>query len=228
MDGGLDGLKRRLADPASLAAIRNWVENGGDAFHGQSKVWLIGWENVRLSAVGVAELKHLESLDMVAAAAELGVTPFDLALRFIEDDNGQTGIILFQLDETDLHDACCNRLYMAGSDGLPRPGSKPHPRAFGTFPRTAGPLRRDKKWFSIEDAVRRMTSVAAQRFSLTDRGLVRPGMAADLVLFEDAIADRATFADSTQLPSGISHVWVNGQAVIADGLQTGNRPGKLL
>jgi N-acyl-D-amino-acid deacylase len=228
MDGGLDGLKRRLADPRALAALRSWVENGGDAFHGQSKVWLIGWENVRLSAIGVAELKHLEGLSMVDAATQLGVAPFDLMLRFIEEDNGQTGIILFQLDETDLHDACCNRLYMAGSDGLPRRGSKPHPRAFGTFPRIAGALRRDKKWFSLEDAVRRMTSVAAQRFSLADRGLVRPGLAGDLVLFDDAIADNATFADSTQLPSGISQVWVNGQSVIEDGRQTGARPGRLL
>lgn len=228
MDGGLDGLKARLRDPEKLATLREWVENGGPAFHGQSKVNLIGWGNVRLSAVGTAELKHLEGLDMEEAARQLGVTPFDLTLRFIEEDDGQTGIILFQLDEDDLHTACCHRLYMAGSDGLPRPGSKPHPRAFGTFPRIAGPLRREKKWFSLEDAVRRMTSVAAQRFQLADRGLVRPGLAGDLVLFEDAITDRATFEHSTELPSGISHVWVNGGAVIADGRQTGQRPGRVL
>ncbi len=228
MNGGLDGLKARLADPEQRAVVRDWVEHGGDAFPGQSKVFLIGWENVRLSAVGVPGLKHLEGSDMRAAAEKLGTVPFDLMLRFIEEDSGQTGIILFQLDETDLHDACCNRLYMAGSDGLPRPGSKPHPRAFGTFPRIAGTLRRDRKWFSIEDAVRRMTSVAAQRFQLYDRGLIRPGLAADIVLFEDAITDNATFADSTALPSGISHVWVNGSAVIANGRQTGNRPGKLI
>lgn len=228
MDGGLEGLKARLADPNQLSDIRNWVENGSAAFPGQSKVFLIGWENVRLSAIGVVDLKHLEGSDMREASATLGMTPFDLMLRFIEEDSGHTGIILFQLDEADLHDACCNRLYMAGSDGLPRPGSKPHPRAFGTFPRIAGPLRRDKKWFSIEDAVRRMTSVAAQRFQLHDRGLIRPGLAADLVLFDDAITDNATFANSTALPTGISHVWVNGGAVIKNGAQTGNRPGKLI
>ena len=228
MDGGLDGLKRRLADPKQCAIIRDWVENGGEAFPGESKVNLIGWENVRLSAIGVAELKHLEGSDMGGAAQVLGITPFDLMLRFIAEDSGQTGIILFQLDEADLHAACCSRLYMAGSDGLPRPGSKPHPRAFGTFPRIAGTLRRDKKWFSLEDAVRRMTSVAAQRFQLRDRGLIRPGLAADLVLFEDAISDRATFQDSTQLATGISHLWVNGGAVIRDGRQTENRPGRVI
>jgi N-acyl-D-amino-acid deacylase len=228
MDGGLEGLKRRLADPVQCAPIREWVENGGEAFPGESKVNLIGWENVRLSAIGVPALKHLEGSDMGGAAQTLGTTPFDLMLRFIEEDSGQTGIILFQLDEADLHAACCNRLYMAGSDGLPRPGSKPHPRAFGTFPRIAGPLRREKKWFSLEDAVRRMTSVAAQRFQLHDRGLIRPGLAADLVLFEDAISDRATFSDSTQLASGVSDLWVNGVAVIRDRQQTKNRPGRLI
>jgi len=228
MEGGLDGLKRRLADPKECATIRDWVENGGKVFPGESKVNLIGWENVRLSAIGVVELKHLEGSDMGAAAQVLGITPFDLMLRFIAEDSGQTGIILFQLDEADLHAACCNRLYMAGSDGLPRPGSKPHPRAFGTFPRIVGTLRRDKKWFSLEDAVRRMTSVAAQRFQLHDRGLIRPGLAADLVLFEDAISDQATFQDSTRLATGISHLWVNGGAVIRDGRQTEARPGRLI
>lgn len=228
MEGGLEGLKRRLADANERALIGRWVNEGGPEFPGESKVSLIGWENVRLSAIGIPTLKHLEGTDMQTASHALSVSPFELMLRFINEDDGQTGIILFQLDEADLHAACCNRLFMAGSDGLPRPGSKPHPRAFGTFPRMAGTLRRDKDWFSLEDAVRRMTSMAAQRFALSDRGLVRPGMAADLVLFEDAIADQATFANSTQLATGISHLFVNGRAVIADAKQTGARPGRVL
>ena len=228
LDGGLQGLKRRLGDPDERARIGQWVERGGAEFPGQSKVSLIGWENVRLSAIGVAGLKHLEGVDMREAARQLSVTPWELMLRLIAEDDGQTGIILFQLDESDLHAACCHRLFMAGSDGLPRPGSKPHPRAFGTFPRIAGPLRREKQWFPLEDAVRRMTSIAAQRFSLFDRGLLRPGMAADLVLFEDGITDHATFEDSTQLASGIDYVFVNGEAVVADGRQTGKRPGRVL
>lgn len=228
MDGGLAGLKRRIADPAQCAVLRRWVNEGGPEFDGQSKVSLIGWNNVRLSAVGIPSLKHLEGMDMEAAATSLGVEPFDLMVRFVEEEDGQTGIILFQLDEHDLQCACRHRLYMAGSDGLPRPGTKPHPRAFGTFPRIAGTLRRDKNWFSIEDAVRRMTSVAAQRFSLTDRGVLRVGMAADLVLFSDDISDRATFERSTELATGISHVWVNGKAVIAHGQQTGMRPGRVI
>jgi N-acyl-D-amino-acid deacylase len=135
---------------------------------------------------------------------------------------------MFQLDEGDLRAACTHPLHMVGSDSLPRPGTKPHPRAFGTFPRVAGRLRRDQGWFALEDAVRRMTSVAAQRFGLHDRGLVRPGMVADLVLFDDDIDDRATFDEPTQLASGVRHVWVAGEAIVADGRSTGLRPGQML
>jgi N-acyl-D-aspartate/D-glutamate deacylase len=228
MDGGLEGLRARLADPAQRGILRRWVNEGGPEFPGQSKVSLIGWENVRLSAVGASNLKDLEGLDMRAAAEKTGLDPFDLMCRFIDEDDGQTGIILFQLAEEDLHAACCNRLYMAGSDGLPRPGSRPHPRAFGTFPKIAGPLVREKEWFSLEDAVRRMTSMAAQRFSLGDRGLLRPGMAADIVLFEETITDTATFDGPAQLPSGVSHLFVNGGMVIENARETGQRPGRVL
>jgi N-acyl-D-amino-acid deacylase len=204
------------------------VENGGPAFHGQSKLSLIGWDNVRISGINNPALKALEGLNMRQAAEREKIEPYDLLIRLVEEDEGQTGVILFQLDENDLHAACCHRLYMVGSDGLPRPGTKPHPRAFGTFPRIVGPLRRDKGWFSIEDAVRRMTSIAAQRFSLLDRGLVRPGMMADLVLFEEGVTDRATFEESTLLPAGITHVWVNGEAIVRDGAPTGARSGRVL
>jgi len=228
LEGGLEKLKQRLRDPEIGPVLRRWVEQGGPAFHGQSKLHLIGWENVRISGVNAPGLKHLEGMNMRQAAEQENTEPYDLLIRLVEEDEGQTGVILFQLDETDLHAACCHRLHMVGSDGLPRPGTKPHPRAFGTFPRMVGPLRRDKGWFSIEDAVRRMTSIAAQRFSLQDRGLVRPGLQADLVLFEEGVSDRATFDESTLLPSGITHVWVNGEAIVRDGAPTGARPGRML
>jgi N-acyl-D-amino-acid deacylase len=165
---------------------------------------------------------------MTDAAAEEGIAPFDLMVRFIEEDAGQTAIVMFQLDDDDLRAACTHRLHMVGSDGMPRPGTKPHPRAYGAFPRVAGRLRREQGWFPLEDAVRRMTSVAAQRFSLSDRGLVRPGMAADLVLFDEGIDDRSTFDSPTELATGVQHVWVAGEAIVADGRITGRRPGRVL
>jgi N-acyl-D-amino-acid deacylase len=226
--GGYDALLARLRDPQSRAALRRWVEEGGDDPHTQSKVSLIGWENILLSAIVHPALKALEGRNMVEAASDMQLEPFDLMARLIDVDRGQTGVVLFQLDEDDLRCACTHRLHMFGSDGLPRPGTKPHPRAFGTFPRVVGRLTRTAAWFPLEDAVRRMTSVAAQRFGLADRGVLRPGMTADLVLFDADVADQATFAEPTRLPTGISHVWVSGVAVVTDGQPTGQLPGRLL
>ena len=165
---------------------------------------------------------------MDAAATGLGLAPFDLLAKLVEEDEGRTAIVMFQLDEGDLQAACCHRLHMVGSDGLPRPGTRPHPRAFGTFPRILGPLRRDRRWFSLEDAVRRMTAIPAQRFGLSTRGLIRPGMVADLTLFEESVTDHASFEEPAQAPSGITDVWVAGQPVVGKGKTTGLRPGKVL
>ena len=227
-EGGLPALLAQLRDPGGREALRKAVEEGSsDPNAAQSKIVLIGWGNVRVSGTSNPDLKRFEGKSMEAAAAEEGITPFDLMVRCIEEDAGQTAIVMFQLDENDLRAACTHRLHMFGSDGLPRPGTKPHPRAYGTFPRVAGRLRAEG-WFPLEDAVRRMTSAAAQRFSLGDRGLVRPGMVADLILFEDSIRDRATFDLPTELPAGVCHVWVAGEAIVADGRITGRRPGRVL
>jgi N-acyl-D-amino-acid deacylase len=227
-EGGLDALRARLTDPTARADLRDWVEHGSADGHEQSKIALIGWGNVLISGVGNPALKALEGQRMDAAAAGLGIAPFDLLAKLVEEDAGRTAIVMFQLDEGDLQAACCHRLHMVGSDGLPRPGTRPHPRAFGSFPRILGTLRRDRRWFTLEDAVRRMTAMPAQRFGLGTRGLVRPGMVADLVLFEETVEDRATFEEPAQTPAGITDVWVAGQAVVSGGKTTGARPGKVL
>lgn len=228
LEGGYDALVARLSQKDFRDRLRLYMEGENWAKDTPpSKVSLIGWDNVRISGVGNPGLKTLEGLNMVQAATSLNITPFELLLRLVLEDQGQTGIVMFQLDEEDLHAACTHRLHMVGSDGLPRPGTKPHPRAYGTFPRVAGRLRREG-WFSLEDAVCRMTSRAAERFGLVDRGLVRPGMVADLVLFDDAIEDRATFDSPAQLPTGIEHVLVAGEVVMENGKMTGRLPGRVL
>jgi N-acyl-D-amino-acid deacylase len=227
LDGGIDALITRLSQADFRAKLLAYLEGPATGVAPPSKVSLIGWSNIRISGVSNPVLKSLEGSTMVQAAEGLNITPFELLLRLIREDQGQTGIVMFQLDEKDLHAACTHSLHMVGSDGLPRPGTKPHPRAYGTFPRVAGRLRREG-WFGLEDAVCRMTSRAAERFGLTDRGLIRPGMAADLVLFEDGIEDCATFDSPTQLPRGIRHVLVGGEMVMEDGKMTGRLPGRVL
>lgn len=224
--GGHAALLERLADPVSREQLRRWVEEGSGDPHVQSKVSLIGWENVRLSAISTAQ-KELEGKSIADAAAIRGIAPFDVLVQLVIEDGGQTGIVLFQLDKTDLHAACTHRLHLACSDGLPRAGTRPHPRGFGAFPRFAGTLVR-QGWFPLEDAVRRMTSAAAQRFNLTDRGVIREELVADLTLFNADIEDRATFDDPVQLATGVDYVFVNGEAVLADGKPTGRLPGRVI
>ena len=205
------------------------VEDGDpDPHAAQSKIVLIGWGNVLVSGTGNPALKPLEGKTMVDAARELGISPFDLMVRCIEDDDGQTLIIMFQQDEGDLRASFTHRLHMVGSDGIPRPGTKPHPRAYGSFPRVAGRLTREAGWLTLKDAVRRMTAMPAQRFGLADRGILRPGLTADLVLFDNSIMDQATFEEPTQMPRGIRAVFVAGEAVVADGRSTSARPGRAL
>src|SRR5579863_6193712 len=188
LEGGLDALRARLSDPAGREALRVLVEEGDpDPHAAQSKIVLIGWGNVLISGTGQPALKPLEGMTMIDAARAIGTSPFDLMVRCIEEDEGQTIIIMFQQDENDLRASFTHRLHMVGSDGIPRPGTKPHPRAYGSFPRVAGRLTREAGWLTLEDAIRRMTAMPAQRFGLADRGLLRPGMIADLVLFDDTI-----------------------------------------
>jgi N-acyl-D-amino-acid deacylase len=138
------------------------------------------------------------------------------------------GAIYFMMDEADVRRVLSHPYAMIGSDGLPH-DEHPHPRLWGTFPRVLGHYAREVGLFSLEEAVRRMTSLPAARFGLTGRGVLRPGAYADLVLFDPAtVADAATFEKPKTPATGIELVMVNGRAVWQDGRPTGNRPGRAL
>ena len=116
--------------------------------------------------------------------------------------------------------------HMAGSDGI-YTGGKPHPRGYGTFARYLGEYVRAQKVLRLEEAIRHMTSAPAGRFKLTDRGLLRQGFAADVVVFDpQTVQARATYVDGKQTAVGVAHVFVNGEAVLKDGKATGARPGR--
>ena len=138
------------------------------------------------------------------------------------------GGIFFMMDEEDVHRILAFPNTMIGSDGLPS-DAHPHPRLWGTFPRVLGHYVRDVKLFSLEEAVRKMTSLPAACFGLKDRGILKAGNYADLVIFDpDTITDSATFDDPIRPAQGIEQVMVNGRIVWKDGEHTGNRPGRAL
>jgi N-acyl-D-amino-acid deacylase len=117
---------------------------------------------------------------------------------------------------------------MIGSDGVPA-GAKPHPRLYGCFPRVLGHYVRDERVLDLATALHRMTGMPAAKFRMTDRGVLRPGAFADLVVFDPAtIRDVATYDDPKRFPDGIRAVYVNGVAVARDGAHTGARPGRAI
>ena len=197
--------KRSGRKDFSYAVVASYKPNA--AFNGKSIL------DVTKEARGKSDLKNQieQVLEMYAA--------------------GGAGMIYHSMDETDVKQIMREPFTMIASDsGVRRFGEGvPHPRGYGNNARVLGRYVRELRLISLEDAVRKMTSLPAQTFNLRDRGLIREGLAADLVIFDDAtVSDRATFEQPHQYPIGISHVIINGQTVLADGQMTEARPGVAL
>ena len=161
--------------------------------------------------------------DLAEIAAEMGCDIYAAADRL-----QPAGAIYFSMDEEDVQRLLSDPKAMIGSDGLPV-DAHPHPRLWGTFPRVLGHYARDLGLFSLEEAVRRMTSLSALQFDLVDRGTLAAGAFADITVFDPAtVRDTASFEDPIRPAAGIAHVFVNGRQVWGDGAVTGNRPGRAL
>ena len=183
-------------------------------------------------AIMVASVKHQHQyegkrLDEIASMMDLPVG--DAVERLLREEENTPVAIMFVMDEGDVRRVLQHPECMIGSDGLPSPTGKPHPRLYGTFPRVLGHYTRDEGLLSLEDAVRKMTSLPARTFHLGDRGEVRVNAAADLVIFDPkTIADTATFEDPRRYPRGIGYVVINGVVAVEDGEPTGAAAGRVL
>jgi N-acyl-D-amino-acid deacylase len=243
LDGGTDKLVARLKDPKERARIRKEMENTNPAW--ESRYQSAGtWQNVQLAAIGrtrgAAEAgsspnRKYEGMRVAEAAKQAGKDPFDFVFDLLVEERASIGCVYFIIDEGDLALAMKQPWVAIGSDGSslatdgPLRAGVPHPRNFGTFPRVLGRYVRDMKVIPLEEAVRKMTSLPATILGLTDRGAIKDGMWADLVIFDPAtVADKATFEDPFQYPVGIDTVLVNGAVVLDEGKHTNARPGKVL
>ncbi|MHB8574517.1 MAG: amidohydrolase family protein, partial [Dehalococcoidia bacterium] len=162
-------------------------------------------------------------------ADELDLPSDQAAWRIVQGEGVETLVIQFTMDEADVETNLRHPLVMIGSDGIPVLEGLPHPRLFGTFPRVLGRYVRERGVASLEEAVRRMTSLPARVFGLSGRGLLAEGAFADLVLFApDTVIDTATYDDPKQEPIGINLVIVNGAVAFDHGRHTGAGSGRLL
>jgi dihydroorotase/N-acyl-D-amino-acid deacylase len=233
-EGGTDAMLKRLQEPGIRERVTRDMDDPNAPFENQ---WFGsgGPAGVMLSSVLDPALRKYEGMSFDAIGRAMGKDPRDAAIDLVIADKAESSVIISIMRESDVIEAMRTPWVSFDTDSGARAEdgplsvSKSHPRAWGTFTRVLGKYVREDGVLTLEEAVRKMTSQAAIRVGLTDRGLVRPGMMADLVVFDPAtVADRATFEQPNRYSVGVRHVFVNGQAVVADGAITAARPGRAL
>jgi N-acyl-D-aspartate/D-glutamate deacylase len=223
----------RLHDPVwrdSLTGYLGGRDQGGDWNLATSAG---GPEGVLISDVVTDSLTRYEGMRLSEIAAERGQTAGETVIELLLADSLRTSAIYFSMSEDDLETALRQPWVMIGGDaGIraldgPLSTDQPHPRAFGTFPRVLCRYARERGVLTLEEAVRRMTSLSAERVGLTGRGVLEPGAYADVTVFNpETVCDTATFEDPRRLATGIRHVLVNGVPVVRAGEPTGATPGR--
>lgn len=223
---GLDVTADQYPYTAGSTVLSAVIQNGGlDKSGARGGMGTIAPERILVASVPSHPEWEGHRLDAIAAEMDLGA--IEAARKIIREDPGAV-VILDLMNEHDVRRVMAHPSTMIGSDGLPM-GGKPHPRLYGTFPRVIGHYARESGLMPLEEAIHRMTAMPAKKFHLADRGVIREGAFADLVIFDaKVILDTATYADPRRYPAGISHVFVNGTGVVRDGAHIGARPGRAL
>lgn len=234
-DGGKDALLKRLVDPAIRARLKNELKTGSPGW------WNIieaagGWDGVILANAQNKENARFNGKSISEIAALTGKDPADAAWDLVAQGNGRVMAIYHMMCEPDIENALRFPWTAIGSDagsvnpaqGLDATGI-PHPRAYGNFPRLIAKYVRDRKILTLEDAVRKMTGWPATRLRIPERGFIKEGLWADVVIFDyETLQDRATYDQPTLSPAGIDWVLVNGRVVIDHGRHTGATPGHVI
>ena len=230
-DGGIPKLLERLSDRTTRRRIVEECLIGGER-----------WGTVSQGAVGFDEIQiatcrrhELEGLTLAGLARQTGKTPAEALMDLLLEQKATVGMVSFSQNLENVAKVLAHPAIMIGSDSIglsegegPRHG-KPHPRMYGTFPRVLGEYARERGLFSLETAVNKMTGMPARRLRLKERGLLRPGYAADIAIFDPAtVRDESTYADPHRYPTGIPYVIVNGVVVVDRGRMNPAGTGRVL
>ncbi len=234
-EGGFDKTLPRLQDPATRARIKKDMDDPNATTWENQWYGANGGDGVMLSSVLNPELRKYEGLTLTQIGKAMGKDPRDAVIDLVIADHGESAVITSIMDEDDVRTALKHPLVGIGTDSGAQAEegklseSKSHPRAWGSFARILGRYVRDEHLLTLEEAIRKMTSKAAARVHLSDRGLLRPGLMADITIFDPAtIRDIATFDDPKHYAVGVRHVFVNGRRVVANGAITTERSGRPL
>jgi N-acyl-D-amino-acid deacylase len=227
MEGKAEVVTEKLRDPKYRAELIETIEKGSEE----------GWENL-IKGTGFEGIvisrssKHGDYLGKSIAeiAKKENRSPYDVIFDLVIEEGRGLIVILFNMADDDIHRIMRTPWTMVGSDGIPSFGAgRAHPRQTGTFPRVLGRYVREKGVLTLEEAIRKMTSLPAQTFGVKGKGLLKEGFDADLVIFNpETIIDKATYEDPNQPPEGIRYVLVNGKIAVEDGRVTGVASGRVL
>jgi N-acyl-D-aspartate/D-glutamate deacylase len=235
--GGHEKTMDRLRDPAERERMKKDIKGGIAGWYNHYTAVGGDWSRMLVNGNLSAKNKAFEgqTMDKIIAAKNAAADPLDVLFNFLLEENGSVPTIYAHHEEKDMNLALSQKWCSIGSDGLahategPLRRGVPHPRSFGTFPRVLGVYVRERKLLTLEDAVRKMTSLSAEKIGLEGRGVLRAGAFADIAVFDPArVIDKATYLDPFQYPEGIEVVVVNGEVTIDRGRHTGARAGRAL
>jgi N-acyl-D-aspartate/D-glutamate deacylase len=235
-EGGAAKMLELLKDPAQRTRLKADIKSGIPGWYNHYTA--VGGDWSRMLVSGKGDLAGL-TMDRVIAAKSKGKDPapdpLDILFDVLVEQNGSVPTVYEHHTEKDMVHALRQPWCSVGSDGSayavegPLRRGHPHPRNFGTFPRVLGVYVREKGELRLEDAIRKMTSLNAAKLGIPDRGLLRPGMLADVCVFDPAkVIDRATYKEPFRYPEGIEYVLVNGVPTLDRGSPTGAKPGRAL
>jgi len=241
LDGGWPQFLRRAQDPDTRKKIEHDIETvvpswptwvPGSWPHNLVKA--AGWENIYIGYIPSEKNKYYEGLNLIQLGERLRKPPFEAITDLMVEEKGAISQLIFGVsgdreNEEPIKAIIRHPLGGYATDAVDIGRGKPHPAAYGMYPRLLGRYVREEKLVTLEDAIRRMTSFPANRLGIKDRGIIAEGYFADLVLFDpDRIRDRSTYENPRQFPEGIHHVIVNGQLILENGEIRKIRPGKVL
>ena len=222
---GTGALIENLKKPEYRARIHADFEKGLDVWH--NREISVGWENIIVTAVQLEKNHWMEGKSCKAIARELGMNPIDMVCDLLSEEKLAVTMISFYGSDEVLERVLAHSHATVGSDGIY--GGRPHPRLYGTYPRFIEMFVREKKMFTLPEAISKVTSLPAQILGISDRGILKKGNWADIVLFyPETIGDTATYEEPKSYPEGIQYVFVNGKLVIDQQSVTGNLPGRVL
>jgi N-acyl-D-amino-acid deacylase len=228
--GGRDSLLARLEDPETRSRLRGELTRGGGDWNIGASAG--GPSGVMIASASADSLKKYQGMRLSEVAEARGQEVVDALFDLLLADRAAISAIYFSMSEENIEYAMRQPWVSVGGDAGARPldpqlVGMPHPRAYGTFPRILGRYVRERGVLTLEDAVRKFTSLAAARMGLDERGVLKAGLFADVTVFDaERVIDRATFEAPVQAAEGIVHVLVNGVPVLRDGSPTDARPGR--